>query len=574
MKRTHATALCLCGALLLPAASGAQTESRLVAAAPQKGGGKAKAAAAAAPVDKNAPKLVVLLVADQFRAENLRRYAPYLAPGGFARLVQRGAVATGHYGQQNTYTGPGHAMIATGSYGYLSGVTQNKFWNRRTGRSEAMMFDPDAQVLGDKEGGPEEETSPRNLFGSTLGDQLRLARPDAKVVSVALKGRGSILLGGHLGAAYFFSDQTGTMTTSTYYMKDLPEWAKRWNARKVADGVFGKSWDRLLPEKDYGARDDQPMEMDVKGLGRTFPHVVNGKLKSPGPAFYEALTHTAFGLDLQMDFALAALEGEALGRRGVTDVLGISVSSTDLVGHAFGPDSQEYQDIVLRLDRAVAALQGELDKRFRPGEVLLLFTADHGAVSAPEWLAAQKIAAGRIKKATIKQAVNKALSDRFGVAGEWVLAAEDPSLYIDDKLVQKAKASQEEVEEVAGRAALTLPGVIGYFTRTQLLRGWLPPTEAARAVSRSYSPLRGGEVVLVTAPFYFWGKYGEKDQGSTHGSFYRYDTDVPVIFSGPWFQPGQHGIIEMVDVAATVAHVLGITPPAACEGRPAERMLK
>ena len=573
MRRAHRPALCLwlCGALL-PVAAAAQTESRLVVATP-KGGARAKAPAPASQ-DKGAPKLVVLVVADQFRAENLRRYAPWFSAGGFQRLLGRSAVATGHYGQQNTYTGPGHAMIATGSYGYLSGVTQNKFFNRRTGRSEAMMFDPDASVLGDKQGGPEEETSPRNLIGSTLGDQLRLLRPEAKVVSVALKGRGSILLGGHLGTAYWFSDQSGTMTTSTYYTRELPEWARRWNARKPADATFGKKWERLLPEKEYAAKDDQPTEMDVKGLGRTFPHAVTGKLSAPGPAYYEALTHTAFGLDLQMDFVAAALDGENLGRRGTTDLLGVSVSATDLVGHAFGPDSQEYQDIVLRLDRALATLQTELDKRFRPGEVLLLFTADHGAVSAPEWLAAQKLAAGRIKKATIKAAVNKALADRFGVAGEWVIAAEDPSLYLDEKLVQKAKASQEEAEEVAGRAALSLPGVIGYFTRTQLLRGWLPPTEGARAVSRSYSPLRGGEVVLVTAPFYFWGKYGEKDQGSTHGSFYRYDTDVPVVLSGPWFQPGQHGTIEMVDVAATLAQVLGLTPPAACEGRPVEKMLR
>jgi arylsulfatase A-like enzyme len=349
---------------------------------------------------------------------------------------------------------------------------------------------------------------------------------------------------------------------------------KRWNARKVADASFGKKWERLLPDKDYAQRDDSPYEMDVKGLGRAFPHTVSGKLQAPGPAFYEALTHTAFGLDLEMDFVLAALEGEQLGRRGVTDLLGVSVSATDLVGHAFGPDSQEYQDIVIRLDRALAALQAELDKRFRPGEVLLLFTADHGAVSAPEYLAAQKMSAGRIKKSVIKSTVNKALGDRFGVAGDWVVAAEDPSLYLDDRLLAKAKASQEEAEEVAGRAALGLPGVIGYFTRTQLLRGWLPPTEGARAVARSYFPPRGGEVVLVTAPFYFWGKYGEKDQGSTHGSFYRYDTDVPVVMSGPWFQPGQHGTIEMVDVAATLSRVLGLTPPAACEGRPIEKMLR
>jgi hypothetical protein len=542
------------------------------------GGGGAKGGRAPArprPVDSApGPKLVVLLVADQFRAETLRRYEPWLSPGGFKRLLQRGAVAIGHYGQQNTYTGPGHAVIATGSYGYLSGITQNKFYNRRAGRSEAMMFDPDAAVIGDKGGGPEEETSPRNLLGSTLGDELRLRSRDARVISVALKGRGSILLGGRLGTAYFFSDETGMMTSSTYYMKDLPEWVKRWNARKPADAYFGKKWERLLPAQSYPAEDSSPYESDVKGLGRAFPHPLTGKLGAPGPAFYEALTHSPFGLDLQMDFVRAALDGEQLGARGVTDLLGISISATDLIGHAFGPDSQEYQDIVLRLDRAVEGLLTELDRRFRPGELVLVFTADHGAVSIPEAMAAKKFAAARIKKSLIRQTVNKALSERFGVTGEWVIAAEDPSLYLDEKLMQKAKADPAQVEDAAGRAALTLPGILGYFTRTQLQNGWLPPTEAARAVVRSYFPPRGGEVVLVTAPYYFWGKYGEKDQGSTHGSFYRYDTDVPVIFSGPWFLPGDHGVIEMVDVAATLSHLLRLTPPAACEGRPLLKILR
>ncbi|MCS6913952.1 MAG: alkaline phosphatase family protein [Myxococcales bacterium] len=567
MHRTplpHALVLC---ALLLPAAAFGQTESRIVV----KAGRKAPPAPAG---DQGAPRLVVLLVADQFRAENLRRYAPWFSSGGFPRLLSRAAVATGHYGQQNTYTGPGHAIIATGSYGYLSGITQNKFFNRRIGRSEAMMFDPEATILGEKEGGPEEETSPRNLVGSTLGDQLRLQQPAAKVIAVALKGRGSILLGGHLGTAYFFSEQTGGMTTSTYYMKTLPDWVQRWNARRLADTYFGKKWERLLPESAYTAQDASPYEMDIRGLGRTFPHPLTGKLSAPGPAFYEVLTHAPAGLELQMDFVLTALDAEQLGRRGTTDLLGISWSATDLVGHAFGPDSQEYQDIVLRLDRVLAQLLQELDRRFRPGEVLLVFTADHGAAPIPEWMAAQKVQAGRITKATIKQTVGKALSERFGIAGDWVVAAEDPSLYLDEKLVQKAKADPAEVEDAAGRAALQIPGIIGYLTRTQLLRGWLPPTEAARAVARSYFPARGGDVVLITAPFYFWGKYGEKEQGSTHGSFYRYDTDVPVILSGPWFVPGHHGTIDMVDLAATLSHVLGLTPPSACEGRPIQRLLK
>ena len=198
-----------------------------------------------------APKLVVLLVADQFRADNLTRLGPSLDPGGLRRLLQKGASAIGHYGQQNTYTGPGHALIATGSYGYLNGITQNKFWNQRSGRSESMLYDESIKILGNKKQSADDDNSPRNLIGSTVFDELRLLRRDSKVVAVALKGRGAILLAGHLGQAYFFSEQLGEMTSSSFYMGKVPEWVQRWNGQKFVDKAFGTRWERLLPADKF-----------------------------------------------------------------------------------------------------------------------------------------------------------------------------------------------------------------------------------------------------------------------------------------------------------------------------------
>jgi hypothetical protein len=356
-------------------------------------------------------------------------------------------------------------------------------------------------------------------------------------------------------------------------MQALPPWVRKWNERKLADAAFGKKWERLLPVAAYQGPDDSPYEGSPKGLGRVFPHPLTGKLAAPGPDYYDALTQSPIGIDLELDFALAALEEEKLGRRGATDVLAVSFSGTDLVGHAYGPFSHEYQDMLARLDRAVARLLGELDRRFAANDYLVAFTADHGAAPVPEELARQKVLAARIKKASIKAAVNRALSERFG-AGEWVVALEDPSIYLDAALTRKYKADPQLVEEEAGRAALTLPGMLAYYTRTQLQRGQLPPTEAARAVLRSYFLSRGGDVVLLNAPFYFWGKYGEKDEGTTHGSPYRYDTDVPVMLLGAPFVAGEHGVAEMVDVVATLSYALQLTPPAGCEGRPLLRMLR
>jgi predicted AlkP superfamily pyrophosphatase or phosphodiesterase len=547
-----------------------------------RAGAKAPAArdAAKAPAAKDAakalpgPKLVLLLVVDQMRAATLERQAPYFVPGGFLRLKRQGAVLTGHYGHQNTYTGPGHALIATGAYGYLNGIVQNKWFNRKTNQAEAMIYDSTAKVLGGGKGGPDEENSPRNLTTTTFGDELRLANAGrSKVIAVAVKERGSVLTGGRFGQAYWLSEQSGQFTSSTYYMQALPGWVQAFNAKRPFDAWFGKTWQRLLPPHAYVGEDDFPFEGSPAGLGRTFPHPLTGKLKAPGPAFYEALAHTPIATDVTFDLARAALDGERLGARGVTDVLSVSISTTDLVGHLYGDHSHEYQDVVYRLDRSLAAFLADLDRRFKAGEVLIVLTADHGATPIPELVGRMGIESGRIKKATIKKAIEQALGARFG-EGKWVVALEDPSVYLDHRLIAERKLQTAEVQRVAGEALLAIPGIIHYYTRTQILNGWLPPTAVSKAVARSYYPPRCGDVVILTQPFFYWGKYGEKDVGSTHGTPYRYDTDVPVVFVGAPFRPGRHGEIEMVDVAATVAYVLGLTPPAACEGRAVTRILK
>jgi predicted AlkP superfamily pyrophosphatase or phosphodiesterase len=502
------------------------------------------------------------------------RFGHLFGPGGLRRLHAEGAHAVGRYGQQNTYTGPGHALISTCAYGYMNGITQNKFYNRKSGRAESMLYDPLVHVLGEKELPVDEDGSPRNLVGSSLSDELLLTSPKSKAVSVSLKARGAILLGGHLGQAYFFSDVTGEMSTSTYYAEELPAWARDWNAQRLVDKLFGQVWERLLPESAYVTPDDSPHEADLKGLGRTFPHQTRGGREGPGQDYYDSITYTPIGLEVQMSFARAALDAEQLGRRGVTDYLAISVSGTDLAGHLFGPYSHEYQDMVLRFDREVEKLLGELEKRFKPGEFLVAFTADHGASPIPEWLAEKGILAGRVRKGVIKDTINQALTQQYGLMGDWVVAMEDPSIYLSPKMLAQAKVDPLQAEELVGRSLLSLPGVLGYFTRTQLMRGWMPPNEMATSVSRSYFPLRGGDVVMVLMPYYFWGKYGEKEKGTSHGSFYRYDTDVPVMFwnGGPGanglFQPGHYGVIDQVDFAATIAHTLRITPPSSCAGRP------
>jgi hypothetical protein len=457
-----------------------------------------------------------------------------------------------------------------------------------------MVFDAESEILGVKKADPDMDVSPRNFIGSTIGDELALATArQSKTISLATKGRGAILLGGRLGKAYYMNDDTGEMTTSTYYGSVLPNWVVGWNTKKLADASFNKAWERALPENAYAISgpDDAKAEGNSKGLGKTFPHKVNGKLSAPGPDFYDAFVQTPFANDYEIDFAKAAVENEQLGARGVTDVLAISFSAVDLAGHTFGPSSQEIQDIVVRLDQQIGGFLDWLYGRLGEQNVLTLVTADHGATPVPEQMAALGFEAGRIKKKAIKEAVEKALTDRYGAPGagakdvklvaakdekdkkgkdakadKWVIALEDPHIFLNRAAIAAKKLDAAEVEQVAGAAAAALKGFGGYFTRTQLMHGSVPNTPLGMSILRSYHAPRGGDVVMWTLPFYFWGKYGEKDEGSTHGTFYRYDSEVPVLLSGPGVRPGKYGVREQVDIAPTLAQLLGVTAPAGSEG--------
>ncbi len=268
-------------------------------------------------------------------------------------------------------------------------------------------------------------------------------------------------------------------------------------------------------------------------MGRTFPHKLTDKSGKPGPDFYGAFTATPMANDLEVELAKAAVAAaENLGQRDVTDLLALSFTANDVIGHAFGPESHEVQDAAVRVDRSIADLLAFLEKQVGgKHNLVVVFTTDHGATPTPEYMASLG-PAGRIKKAAIEKAVNKALGERFG-AGEWVLAIEDPSVFLNQKLVIERKLDFATVQEVAGAAAMGIPGFAGYFTRTQLLGGTLPSTPVAHSYQLSFYAPRSGDVLLLTQPFYFWGKYGEKNEGSTQeGSTMNTPNTKPLTLPG------------------------------------------
>ena len=522
------------------------------------------------------PKLVVVIVMDQFRAEYLTRFAPFFGEGGFKWLMRSGANLTNaHYTYATTYTGPGHALILSGSYGHTNGIIANKWYNYKSGRSEAMFFDPDANLIG-LETVADDDVSPRNFIGNNLSDQLLLSNNfKSKAIAVALKDRAAIMLGGKLGKAYWYHETTGGFLSSTYYMKDLPDWVKTFNARKLPDSYYLRRWEKSLPEEAYdiSTADDVPWEADFKGLGRTFPHTLKDKSGKPAPDFYEAFTATPFGTDYEMEFARSVIEQEKLGADQHADLLAISITATDIVGHSFGPDSQEVQDLIARTDRQLADFFAYLNRKFKSGEVVIAFTADHGATPTPEYMQSLGVDAGRIRKKQLSDAIEQALDAEFGEA-KWVVGLEDPSVFLNRTVIAEKRLEHARVERAAGEAILGIEGVAGYFTHTQMINGQLPPNRLARSFAKSFHAERSGDILVATRPFYFWGKYGERDAGSTHGSPYEYDTHVPLIVVAQTVRPGTYNFpVDVADLAPTLATMLGVGAPSGNEGRALHQIL-
>ncbi len=505
--------------------------------------------AASAP-SKGRPPLAVVIVIDQFRYDYLSRMEDLLDAndGAFLRFKKEGAFFTNaNYGHATTYTGPGHAHVLTGGYAYQTGTVGNQWYDRSKGKVVAIA----------------EGDSPKQLNATTVGDELVLDGR-SKVVTMALKARSAIMLGGQLGKAFWMDEKTGHFKTSAHYGK-APEWVEKWNDKKVADTYVGSTWTPSVPETAFAraSEDDMPWEGDLNGLGRSFPH----KLSS-----YEAVCMSPRGNDVELDFARAAVEGEGLGSHSAPDLLAVSLSANDEVGHTFGPMSREVVDMTARTDRQLGAFLRWLDQRV-PGYVAVL-VADHGASPMPEYMARLGVEAHRIKKKDLTGAVEKELCAKFGEA-KWVVALEDPSLYLDEKVIAEKHLDRAEVENAAAAALKRVPGVAGTFTRTQLMKGENGGTTIGRMYQVAFHPERSGDVIINCKPYSFWGKYAEKDYGDSHGSPYGYDTHVPLAFLGAGVKAGVHNeSVAIADLAPTLATLIGVNTPPCAEGKALAAVVK
>jgi predicted AlkP superfamily pyrophosphatase or phosphodiesterase len=529
-------------------------------------------------------RLVLLIVVDQFRYDYLERFGDLFAPNGIKRLMRDGAswIET-NYDHMPTYTAPGHATLMTGAWPAETGIVANDWPDRDTGKSVSSVSDTTATLFGGEEG--EVASSPRRLMASTLGDELRLKTNDrSKVVGISVKDRSAILPAGrHANAAYWFSQRTGRMVSSNYYFNNLPAWVTSFNDARPADKFYGARWERLLPESEYLKRagaDAPPWENigSVPGDTNTFPHTVTGGASAPNSNFYGALDYTPFSNDLLLSFAQQTITNEKLGADDDVDILTVSFSANDYVGHRYGPYSQEVMDITLRVDRSIAALLDFVQKQVGLQNTLVVFTADHGVAPIPEHANALGLPGGRVISNDVLRAMKMGISARYNRKNEQPDPTADyvqkfgdregffnDNLYFNPVALRRDAINSEEIERVACNAAMTVPGISRCFTRTQLEHGAISFADpVARRVSHGFYPRRSGDVIIVHEPF----KYLGDTIPATHGSPYSYDTHVPLLMMGSGVAPGRYmQAATPADIAPTLASILGIQAPSNTVGR-------
>ena len=507
------------------------------------------------------PKLVVGIVVDQMRFDYLTRYWNDYGDDGFKRLISEGYNCTNtHFNYIPTYTGPGHASIYTGATPSTHGIISNYWYDRELEEYGYCVSDADMNTVGaDNESG---KMSPAKMLTTTLGDELRLFSMNrSKVISIGLKDRSAVLPGGHMANfAFWLDSETGDFVSSSYYGPRLPKWAQKFNKKDLCEAYLSEKWELLLPSKSYdeSLNDNSAYEEPFAGQKYPkFPHDLPELLKENGKGLIKA---TPYGNTLTKDMAIAAIEGEGLGEDIHTDLLAVSFSSPDYVGHQFGTDSKEIQDTYLRLDRDLASFLSYLDDQIGKENVLVFLTADHGAVRTPSYLKDRKIPAGYFEAEESIRALKQFLQNIYGF-GDWVKTYGDAQIFLNRELIFEKYLSLEEVQQQAADFMLRFDGVQKAVTGRTLENNEFDNGVLA-CLQKGFNQKRSADVFLVLDPA--WIEYSHT--GTTHGSGYTYDRHVPLIWYGWDVKVGHtRDKIAVTDIAGTVSSLLGISFPSGSE---------
>jgi len=519
------------------------------------------AAPATAPAPK--PRLIVFLVIDGLPQRQVVDYRDQLAPDGFRRFLDRGAwFANANYQHANTQTAPGHATMLTGAAPDRTGIIANEWRDPATGEVVYNSGDTAYTYIGHKTD-KLDGTSPRNLRVETVGDMLRRADPRSKVIAISGKDRGAILPGGKSGIAYMYMD-TGQFASTTFYMAAHPQWVVDFHALKPADAYFGREWAPLLDDAAYAK--SLPDDQKWYPKGSKLPKKIGDGLKPNGPEFYRALMQSPFADELTLNFARAAIAGEGLGKDDVPDILSVSLSSHDYINHAYSAESKISQDHLLQVDRLFQAFFRDLDSTVGRDNYIIVLTADHGFMPAPEYSTSLGRNAGRQNGTQLLANLNAGLAKKFG-DGKWAIALSAQGVVVDRKLIEQKGIDRAAFYEEARRLILAEPGIEVVYTRTELESGSRAGAPLFDAVRKTWYSERSPDLQFSLKPYWMMGS---ATSTTTHGSPHPYDTNVPILIYGPrWIAPGRvDAPVAVVDIAPTIAQWLGVSPPPTSEGKP------
>ena len=530
------------------------------------------------------PRLVLQITVDQLRGDLPFRYEARYPKGGFRYLLDEGVWYTNaHHAHACTETIVGHTTLATGADPAVHGMVSNVWFDRQLDRlvynvedARYPILTPGAGVDVETEFDPTQAIagsdgrSPAAIRTTTFGDGLSLSSAGrAKVFGVSVKDRGAISMAGHSGKAFWFSKRSSEFVTSNYYYDEYPDWVKQWNNRRLPDRYAGQAWTLLEPRAGYlfGDSDDQPWETELPGFGRTFDHPFGA---AEDRFFTTLLTVSPAGDELTQEFAEALIVGEGLGEDEVTDYLSISYSSVDYVGHIFGPSSLESEDNMLRLDRTLARLFAYIDEHVGLKNTLIVLSADHGGPDAVGYARQFGIDAGGVDVAALTSAELQAkVSAQFGVDVPLIETFFQPYLYLDREAIRSNGLDQADVERFVARQLTDIDGILVGVSSSDLTAGRLPQSPVIERIRRNHNPSRSGDVYVVYRPHWFINDFDGLAVSSVHGSPWRYDSHVPIVFAGFGMQPARPSrAVHTVDVASTLASVVGSSLPASAVGEP------
>jgi arylsulfatase A-like enzyme len=490
------------------------------------------------------PKLVVVIVIDQFRGDYLERYKDEFREGGFRMLLDHGAYFSNcNYDYANTRTAPGHSTLFTGAYSNGHGIVSNEWWDQKKHKMVTSVEDENTKLVG--VAATQAGASPHNLLADTLGDELKLAtQGKSRVFGISLKDRAAILPAGFAAdAAYWIEPKSGAWITSTYYRDDLPKWVQDFNSTQTAT-----YWDREW-------KDSQ---------GNVLRSTAHRKGKNGSDAgFFEVIGSTTFANEYEFEFAKQLMRYENVGRGPATDLLSISLSANDILGHQVGPDTPEMHQMALDLDRQIADFFSFLGHQIGLANVWIALSADHGVSSLPDAAKKLHIPAANLGGARLQEQINTILTAKFSPGHPASYVKFDyPLAWLDEEAFNAVHEREHDAEAAVGEAMKQI-GLREYYTKSQLAEGRAPDTELGHKYLNSYSP-EGSWYVMGVPDIYTVGS----PTGTDHASPYNYDTHVPLAFYGLPFQPGTYrDRVQPVDLAATLASLLGINAPTHAVGR-------